>query len=162
MMKAIEQGLTNIFVWALTMVIEGKRMDDELNDNIGGGCLLVGFVLAVTVLVIITYVCHPYVDPEVHRIDNIEQIMMHTTYQYTFLQRSGDELKMIKFKGCSPKIVCDVPEGQLCYATYQLQKNKIDKDTKINLVLHLHSARDMSGGDWDYGKFGRGKTNVLH
>ena|SRR3989338_1697846 len=96
------------------------------------------------------------------RVDGIERVMMHSRKHFTLFIGSTEssELKMLAVYPRFPDdlvIFQDVPASQKMWAEIRYaDQGRYARGLK----LHLHSAADINGGDWQSGKQ-HGRTNVL-
>ncbi len=107
------------------------------------------------------------VSPITHRIDNVERVLMHEPYHFTFIVRNGDEMGQRTVRGwrdTSVTYVDDVPKGQTMYVdvTEKVYQD-VDHCAKQveHMEIHIHSFKDVVGAGWDHGKFGKGRTEVV-
>ncbi|OHA08014.1 MAG: hypothetical protein A3B29_03610 [Candidatus Sungbacteria bacterium RIFCSPLOWO2_01_FULL_51_34] len=95
------------------------------------------------------------------RVDGIERVMMHSRSHFTLFIGSSDsaELKMLEvFPQVRGEVVIfrDVPASEKMWA----EIGYVSGEYPRGLKLHIHSAADIHGGDWQSGKQS-GSTNVL-
>ncbi len=97
---------------------------------------------------------------EDRRIDNIQRILMHDSYEYTFFIQKDNELtsETFQFRGL-PKFIIDISAGEPMYVIYKPYPNWDHVIT--NARIHIHSPQDINGAGWNHGKFGKGQTIPL-
>lgn len=104
----------------------------------------------------------PLPEERVVKIVNIDRIMLHTTTKYSFLvdgfwQTHGihdvDQMRV--------QFLFDVPDDKKDWV--EIYQNKLFLGDWKNdyMVIHVHNAGDIYGGDWDHGKFGKGQNVVI-
>lgn len=107
------------------------------------------------------------------RIDNVARVLWHQGHSYAVFVRDADtnQLKPIEF----PTYQCDQskPPDEVFVVTEDADPNKsmwLDYAWSHNewsgtcvhkLYIHVHSEKDIEGGAWNRGKFGRGQTIVI-
>ena len=101
----------------------------------------------------------------------VERVMMHQTGDFTFLVKQKDsQLATLKLSTYHPVVFFDdVPAGQSMWLEYQCRCDKELPQTYTSwhvqnldkLTIHLRKGSDVDGGDWDHGKFGRGRTEIV-
>lgn len=135
-------------------------MSDRSNG--GWGCLAIIF-LAVCLSI---FMCQRDAStPRIETRQQIERVFMHTPGGYSVVVNDGGEIKVKTFEWAAPihgggklSVLADVPEGEPMYYT-GLQYG--EGGGYLEVVIHIHSAKDINGAGWDRGKFGRGQTNVV-
>lgn len=88
----------------------------------------------------------------------IERVFMHQIGDYTVFVKEGSRLvpkslwnRCERRFGSQITLVADVPVGEPMYL--------VRKDG--NYYIHIHSADEVNGGEWNKGKFGKGTTTVV-
>ncbi len=103
-------------------------------------------------------------EPVTVKYDNVVQVFMHTTSYYTIMFQDGKELKSINLQGYgvegSLHIYNDVTEGSPMWAKVTIQKY-LDREPDSFVEIHIHSAKEIGGGDYSSGKGSRGNTIPL-
>jgi hypothetical protein len=106
--------------------------------------------------------CCPSLDPSIKHI-YVDRVFMNENTRYTFITiENGEAIVMEKSTHCPSKIhlYTDVPKGERMYIEYC---NKCSGGSEIlkQLDIHIHNLDEIQGGEWNHGKFGRGKTQVI-
>ena len=105
------------------------------------------------------------------RIDNVVRVFWHEGTRYSLQVRKPNsaEIETIAINnnmcgGKSPrdriKILADVPLLDSMWVRYTVNFNW-NLDCLEALEIHIHSEKDIDGGGWNHGKFGRGQTSVI-
>lgn len=104
---------------------------------------------------------------EVQRIYNVVRILMHESHKYTIMYR-GESDKEIKSKiimSSDIRLFEDVPDDQDNWVAFtpivQRGMNTSDFVNSRQVEIHIHSAENIKGGEWNHGKFGKGQTVVI-
>jgi len=112
-------------------------------------------ILAVLVSLLGVYGCDkPYTD--ISEKENVSAVFYHDLNKFSVAVSNGEELRFIRMI-FPVSIVIDAKES----AWYECQgkTRSWDGATKESFCnIHLRSIDDLVGGEWDNGKFGRGKT----
>lgn len=93
-------------------------------------------------------------------ITRVKGVFYHEQSRYTlFVEEGGKYLVPITFDRVRAKIVADVAEDHEMWAHVRTKRG--DGYTDSDLVIHVHSIRDINGAGWSHGKFGRGTTTKI-
>jgi len=107
-------------------------------------------------------------DEEV-RVDNVVRVFWHegTLYSFHVREPNSVEIKLVftHYTMCVNQrtytnILADVPLGNPMWVYYIINHNWDRSCLKV-LEIHIHSEKDIEGGGWNHGKFGRGQTSVI-
>lgn len=102
------------------------------------------------------------------RINNVVRVFWHENTRYSVQVREPGSVE-IKTIRISPQYMCsenqlrllaDVPPEKSMWIRYVINQNW-DSDCLKLLEIHIHSEKDIEGGGWNHGKFGRGQTSVI-
>ncbi len=117
-------------------------------------------LLLLTVLVFLLSCSAPFE----RKIDNIARVFWHEGHNYSFyVQQEGiSEIKIIEFyRIWKVKIIADVPADKKMWAHIKGASGGCDGLQYEYAEIHIHTAKDISGGGWNHGKFGSGQTHVI-
>ncbi len=96
-----------------------------------------------------------------------EQVMQHDSHCYSFKYKAKDN-ELIEFHlGRNPKVrlIADVPEGESMFVLIERGQTRLGEVKYLleekGAEIHIHSAAEINGGGWDYGKRGRGQTVAI-
>lgn len=101
-----------------------------------------------------------------NKVENIARIFMHEPGVYSFLIADKDGIlhptDNYRYSPEHVKMPSDVPKGKLKWAReyYALDPRWPQNPTRY-LEIHIHSEKDIEGGGYNHGKFGRGQTSVV-
>ena len=92
------------------------------------------------------------------RIDNVELVLIHKVGNYSLmvLKDASPELTPRLIFG-STRIFMDVPPDQKMWAVQRFYYSPDSASAEI----HIHSPKDIAGGEWSDGKFGNGNTQIV-
>jgi hypothetical protein len=127
-------------------------------------CLLVTIFLGTIVysIVLIKRWKPTYVESEVN---GVVRIFMHEPIKYTFFCQNSGATKIEQWTvwlGEKPQIFTDVPQGHASRVNFMVHKDYPGgPDIYDYFHIHIHSVREIEGGYWNHGKFGRGQTVVI-
>lgn len=132
---------------------------------------VVALALFVSLLVFGTpcalYFCNA-VDREVvghseKRVDNVVRVFMHQPHEYTFMiEKDGTaELETHHFRYAKIRLVADVPAEDQMWALVREVEERGGYKFVEEIVIHIHSPKDINGAGWDRGKSGSGQTHVV-
>ncbi len=62
--------------------------------------------------------------------------------------------------GLLPRLIVDLSQGSLMWVRY-IKNFNFDFNCLQLLEIHISSEKDIEGGGWNHGKFGRGQTSVI-
>lgn len=136
-----------------------------MNNKDKIGCLFV--ILIITLLICAAVYDEkqnsPSIPLEPERLE-LQQVMEHESDHYSVKYKAeNNELITIDFgrlssEGVSLRIIADVPEGESIWALLNRAKTPRGVIHYFGGEIHVHSGKDINGGGWNHGKFGRGQT----
>jgi hypothetical protein len=98
-------------------------------------------------------------------IRDVVQVNWHEQTRYTFwVQKAGSsEIDRITIDfNDEPRRLADVPPFEKNWVKYTAHYVRGMNGAICNKgEIHLHNVKDIQGGGWDHGKFGRGTTSVI-
>lgn len=100
-------------------------------------------------------------------VSNMVRVFMHDRSTYTLLVKNPnfDELEMKCYHWVERiRIKMDVPLEQAMWAqVFWVPYGDAWPNVKVikEIIIHIHSEKNIEGGAWDHGKLGRGTTNVI-
>lgn len=104
---------------------------------------------------------------EVEKINNVVRILMHEPHKYTIMYRNGSnkEIESRIIMSHNIRLFEDVLVDQDKWVSFapivQRGGHTSDYENSRQVEIHIHSAEDIKGGEWDHGKFGKGQTLVV-
>lgn len=128
------------------------------------GCFFIFLLIVLIVfgfLGYITYLFTPFTALEPEKI-LVEQVMEHSpgSYSIKYLAENNELKEINLFRNVT--IFVDVPEGQAMFALLHRGKTPSGDTRYIDRnEIHIHSAREINGAGWDFGKQGSGQTVVI-
>lgn len=98
-----------------------------------------------------------------YKIENVVRVFMHEPDLYTFGVQNPEssEVRMITMK-CydGVKIFTDVPADKRMWVEVFRTGNGWESN-RYRIEIHVYSEKNIEGGGWDHGKFGKGTTQVI-
>jgi hypothetical protein len=98
------------------------------------------------------------------RYDNVRAVYMHEpgVYSFSVLEPTTKELKTLAFgrQNATYKLFADCPADKAIYAVVRQRYNWFTGG-RVDVVIHVHDAKEIRGGGWNHGKFGSGTTTVI-
>ena len=104
------------------------------------------------------------------KIENIERIHYHEGASFTYWQRvEGHKIIPIRFRHSwwgyeKTKIIIydDLKPDEKMWAIERGSGDPHEEGSVVDYVeIHVHSIKEIQGGGWNHGKFGRGTTTVV-
>lgn len=95
------------------------------------------------------------------RYDNIQRVMLKSENFATIIMPPTLEksLNVVNFKDHEISFVADLSETESMYAIERYIKYQ--GRYRSLLSVHVHSSKQIEGGAWDEGKFGKGITRII-
>jgi len=110
------------------------------------------------ILIVLLISCCPNLDTTPYKVE-FQRVFLNESNRFTFIV-DGVPREIMVWYTSHIKIFYDVPPGEPMY--YESQKKCKQGNVKYEyLYIHIHSVKDIGGGGWNHGKFGRGNTSVL-
>ena len=134
------------------------------------------WLLALSVFFFQSIACNSAHTLEEKRIENVVRVFWHEKTAYSVhIQKPGSkELEVISLPDnmclkagsthlIKPQLIKDVEANKQRWVRYL--KNPYDVRSGSYcleaLEIHIYSEKDIEGGEWDHGKFGKGQTQVI-
>jgi len=98
------------------------------------------------------------------KVDNIVRVFMHEPGAYNFLvSRNGILVPTENYRHSPQRVIImpDVSREQFMWARVYYKEEEGYGFPQAYLEIHVHSEKDIEGGGWNHGKFGRGQTVVV-
>lgn len=103
----------------------------------------------------------PPKSPKIDIYRNVDRVFMHEPGQYTFLV--SDDTKRLWL--ITPRttsgyflIFADVSANEPMWAKVTYDETKDFYEGRTEVEIHIHSAKEIDGAGWDFGKQGKGQT----
>ncbi len=121
---------------------------------------VLGLILAVFLL----FACVPHY--KVTRYEHVERVFMNRPTEYSLYVREGARIRAVTLSVVRENqalLVDDVPAGDSMWAIHQYNTEGCtgDESKPDSFQIHVHSLKEIGGGAWDNGKFGRGRVQVV-
>lgn len=92
---------------------------------------------------------------------SIEQIMEHRPGFYSIKTKAVNNELIENCISGDVKIIADVPDNEQIWALLDRCETRRGEIIFVSGTIHIHGAREINGGGWDYGELGRGQTVVI-
>jgi hypothetical protein len=103
-------------------------------------------------------------DLQEEKISNVVKVFYHDLDEFSLMHQTpgSPDIKIRKFRCPDTSILADVPAGSNMWATaYYLVGETVGGKFPRKLAIHIRSAQDTGGGDWNHGKAGQGTTQAV-
>lgn len=114
------------------------------------------FILCVIAMLLVG--CCDNTEPYDEDIYDIERVMLNDSRYlescYTLVVSSGNLLVPKKYCAEKATLIQDAPPEKKMWAKYHGYRQQPDGPRGTTLEIHLHSPKDIRGGEDDHGKFG--------
>ena len=137
------------------------------------GFTVIEFVIVVMVIGLVVIILTPVVTKkrisvEKMRVDNVMRIFMHERDYFSFMiEKDNPEIEIVTYRALDVRIIRDVPRDkkgwldlEKCRGALDSWPGRADLSCK-KMEIHIHSEKEVEGGEWNHGKGGRGVTQVI-
>jgi hypothetical protein len=131
-----------------------------------------------TIAAILLTSCGDKTIKSIIRIENVERVLENERGHYVLYARHDSHYMLDRYEICvkpstdysacyvPAKMVTDVAKNEPMWAEVGLfyESDRVTPENWTNagnLIIHLHTAKEINGGGWDHGKFGNGQTTVV-
>lgn len=123
--------------------------------------------LAVIIMVLLTAGCgeevvhHTEID-HTNKYVGVRKVLVHQVGQYSvFVPGEKGGYVQKELARCKATFFEDVPQEEDMYAEETYYSSTDYRLRETYCTFHVHSLKEIGGGGWHHGKFGRGQTNVI-